>query len=93
MWALGTIMAELVTLRPLFPGKNEADQLDLITQFLGDPCETYDSDGRGKSIGGGRWDDGMKMARDNLGFAFQKVSWRPLAIGCFLLPRLLPGSA
>ena len=80
MWALGTIVAELVTLRPLFPGKNEADQLDLITQFLGDPCETYDSGRRGKSIGGGRWDDGVKMASNNLGFTFQKVSWHPLAI-------------
>ena len=80
MWALGTIMAELVTLRPLFPGKNEADQLDLITQFVGDPCETYDSGRRGKSIGGGRWDDGVKMASNNLGFTFQKVSWHPLAI-------------
>jgi male germ cell-associated kinase len=71
MWALGAIMAELVTLSPLFPGKSEADQLDLITQFLGDPCEAYD--GRGKSIGGGRWDDGVEMARDNLGFTFRKV--------------------
>ncbi len=32
MWALGTIMAEVVNLRPLFPGEKEADQLFLITQ-------------------------------------------------------------
>lgn len=36
MWALGTIMTELVNIRPLFPGKKEADQLFLITQVLGD---------------------------------------------------------
>jgi meiosis induction protein kinase IME2/SME1 len=67
-------MAELVNLRPLFPGKKEADQLFLITQVLGDPCENYGFDGRGKPIGGGRWDGGVQMARDNFGFTFQKVS-------------------
>jgi serine/threonine protein kinase len=41
MWALGTIMAEVVNLRPLFSGKKEANQLFLITQVLGDPCENY----------------------------------------------------
>jgi protein kinase len=74
MWALGTIMAELVNLKPLFPGKKEADQLFLITQVLGDPCENYGFDGRGKPIGGGRWEGGVQMARDNFGFTFQKVS-------------------
>jgi meiosis induction protein kinase IME2/SME1 len=75
MWAVGTIMAEVVNLRPLFPGKKEADQLFLITEILGDPCETYGFDKRGKSLGGGRWDGGVQMARDNLGFTFQKVGW------------------
>jgi serine/threonine protein kinase len=74
MWALGTIMAEVVNLRPLFPGKKEADQLFLITQVLGDPCDNYGIDGRGKPIGGGRWDGGVQMARDNFGFTFQNVS-------------------
>jgi len=75
MWALGTIMAEVVNLRPLFPGKKEADQLFLITQVLGDPCATYGFDERGKSLGGGRWDGGVQMARENFGFTFQKVGW------------------
>jgi len=75
MWALGTIMAEVVNLRPLFPGRREADQLFLMAQVLGDPCETYGLDKRGKSLGGGRWDGGVQMARDNLGFTFQKVGW------------------
>jgi len=75
MWAFGTIMAELVNLKPLFPGKKEADQLFLITQVLGDPCETYGLDKRGKPLGGGRWDGGVQMARDGFGFTFQKVNW------------------
>jgi len=44
MWALGTIMAEVINLRPLFLGEKEANQLFLITQVLGDPCETYGFD-------------------------------------------------
>ena len=75
MWALGAIMAEVVNLEPLFPGKNEADQLVLVTQVLGDPCEIYGSDDRGKPLGGGRWDGGVEMARDNLGVTFQRVGW------------------
>ena len=76
MWALGTIMTELVNLRPLFPGKREADQLYKITEVLGDPCENYGFDVRGKSFGGGKWERGVQMARDNFGFTFQKVCVR-----------------
>ena len=54
MWALGAIMVEVVNLEPLFPGKHEADQIFLITRVLGDPCETYCYDDRGKPFGGGR---------------------------------------
>jgi len=73
MWALGAIMAEVVNFEPLFPGKHEANQLFLITRVLGDPCETYGYDDLGKPLGGGRWDGGVQMARDNLGFTFQRV--------------------
>ena len=76
MWALGTIMAELVNLRPMFPGKREADQLYKITEILGDPCESYGFDVRGRPFGGGRWEGGVQMARDNFGFSFQKVCAR-----------------
>jgi serine/threonine protein kinase len=79
MWALGTIMAELVNLRPLFPGKREADQLYKITEVLGDPCENYGFDVRGKSFGGGKWEGGVQMARDNFGFTFQKISPKDIA--------------
>ncbi|KAI0257130.1 kinase-like domain-containing protein [Lactifluus subvellereus] len=78
MWALGTIMTELVNLRPLFPGKKEADQLFKIIEVLGDPCENYGFDVRGKSSGGGRWDVGVQMARDNFGFTFPKIPPRDI---------------
>ncbi|GAN02765.1 conserved hypothetical protein [Mucor ambiguus] len=40
LWAVGTIFAELVTLRPLFPGQSEIDQLFRICQVLGSPGTT-----------------------------------------------------
>ncbi|KAI9022933.1 kinase-like domain-containing protein [Phycomyces nitens] len=38
LWAVGAIFAEIVTLRPLFPGQSEIDQLYRICQLLGSPC-------------------------------------------------------
>ena len=38
IWALGCIMAELYTLKPLFPGKSEFDQIDSIAKILGTPA-------------------------------------------------------
>ncbi|OBZ79720.1 Serine/threonine-protein kinase MAK [Grifola frondosa] len=67
MWALGTIMAELVNLRPLFPGQGEIDQVARICELLGDPCDDYGLDARGS-----KWAKGVKMAKA-VGFAFQKV--------------------
>ena len=72
MWALGTIMAELVNLRPLFPGANQIDQLDKICEILGDPSEDYPSDTPGVHQGGGPWPEGIKMAKA-VGFQFPKV--------------------
>ncbi|NWU52214.1 MAK kinase, partial [Dromas ardeola] len=37
MWAVGSIMAELYTLRPLFPGTSEVDEIFKICQVLGTP--------------------------------------------------------
>ncbi|XP_031720768.1 serine/threonine-protein kinase MAK-like [Anarrhichthys ocellatus] len=37
IWAVGCIMAELYTLRPLFPGKNDVDEIFKICQVLGTP--------------------------------------------------------
>ncbi|KAI8980866.1 kinase-like domain-containing protein [Pilobolus umbonatus] len=37
LWAVGTIFAEIITLRPIFPGQSELDQLFRICQVLGSP--------------------------------------------------------
>lgn len=50
MWAMGAIMAELFTLRPLFPGTSEADEIYKICNIIGSP--TKDS-----------WADGLNLAR------------------------------
>lgn len=35
LWAVGCIMAEVYTLRPLFPGNSEVDEIFKICQVLG----------------------------------------------------------
>lgn len=37
VWAAGCIMAELMSLLPLFPGSNESDELYKICSVLGSP--------------------------------------------------------
>ena len=76
MWALGTIMVEAITLKPLFPGESEVDQIHKICQLLGDPSDQYGQDERGRIRGGGPWTRGAKMAKD-VGFAFPKVCGPP----------------
>lgn len=49
IWAMGAIMAEMYTLRPLFPGSNEPDQLFKICSVLGSPTNRS-------------WPRGMKLA-------------------------------
>jgi serine/threonine protein kinase len=59
LWAMGTIMAELYTLRPLFPGSSEIDEIYKITAVLGTP--TAD-----------RWPEGLKLAAA-MNFKFPQV--------------------
>mmetsp|Transcript_25574 Transcript_25574/g.100979 ORF Transcript_25574/g.100979 Transcript_25574/m.100979 type:complete len:801 (-) Transcript_25574:700-3102(-) len=46
IWAVGAIVAEVFSLRPLFPGRNEADQLMKIAQILGTPTQSNWPDGK-----------------------------------------------
>jgi len=39
MWSVGCILAELLLRKPLFPGRNEIDQLELIFKLCGTPTE------------------------------------------------------
>ncbi|XP_074290721.1 cyclin-dependent kinase F-4-like [Silene latifolia] len=50
MWAMGAIMAEMFTLRPLFPGLNEADEIYKICSVIGTPTEST-------------WPHGCQLAR------------------------------
>lgn len=40
VWAVGTVLAELWTLVPLFPGNNDIDQMFRVFQILGSPNPT-----------------------------------------------------
>lgn len=71
MWALGTILAEMLNLKPLFPGASEIDQVYKICECLGDPSASHGQDERGRQIGGGPWNTGIKLAK-NVGFSFPK---------------------
>lgn len=37
IWSAGCVMAEMISLRPIFPGKNSVDQLARIVKVLGPP--------------------------------------------------------
>lgn len=39
IWSVGCLLVELLSKHPLFPGKNEAQQIDLIFSMLGTPTE------------------------------------------------------
>lgn len=49
MWAMGAIMAELFSLRPLFPGESELDEIYKICSVIGSP--SYQT-----------WPQGMELA-------------------------------
>lgn len=74
MWALGTILAELVNLKPIFPGQTEVDQVQKIVDVQGNPTtrSDYGIDERGRIRGGGDWPRGIKMA-STVGYVFRKV--------------------
>ncbi|KAK4252656.1 hypothetical protein QN277_014401 [Acacia crassicarpa] len=66
MWAMGAIMAELFTLRPLFPGASEADEMYKICGVIGSPTmET--------------WAGGLKLARD-INYQFPQLAGVHLSV-------------
>ncbi|XP_067331581.1 serine/threonine-protein kinase MAK-like isoform X5 [Channa argus] len=58
VWAVGCIMAELYTLRPLFPGNSEVDEIFKICQVLGTPKKSD-------------WPEGYNLAA-SMNFRFPK---------------------
>lgn len=65
VWALGCIMAELYTFRPLFPGASEPDQIAKICAVMGTPLQHV-------------WPDGMKLA-EKMKFKFPQCVATPLS--------------
>lgn len=39
VWSVGCILAELLTRKPLLPAPSEEEQIELITDLLGNPSE------------------------------------------------------
>ena len=72
LWAVGTIVAELFTLKPLFPGQSEIDQLFKISEVLGSPNAKSELAMQVGGIGGGEWKEGIKLAK-TMGFSFPQV--------------------
>ncbi|TIB08612.1 hypothetical protein E3P89_03066 [Wallemia ichthyophaga] len=78
LWALGTILAEIVNLKPLFPGQSEIDQIYKICHILGSPApHTIAHPNTNQPIGGGDWQQGLKLA-SSIGFQFPKLPVQPL---------------
>ncbi|KAG0265516.1 hypothetical protein DFQ27_000595 [Actinomortierella ambigua] len=80
LWGVATIAAELFTLKPLFPGNSELDQLHRICEVLGHPAQhTQDASSLdNSSIGiGGEWKDGLRLA-SRLGVEFPVFSLKTL---------------
>ncbi|KAI9934992.1 hypothetical protein ASPWEDRAFT_116532 [Aspergillus wentii DTO 134E9] len=71
MWAVGAMAVEIATLKPLFPGGNEVDQVWRVCEIMGSPGNWYSKSGA--KIGGGEWRDGTRLAQ-KLGFTFPKMA-------------------
>jgi meiosis induction protein kinase IME2/SME1 len=72
---MGAMAIEVATLRPIFPGTNEIDQLWRVCEVMGTPAEWSTTDertGKRVRIGGGSWSAGLKLA-GSLSFKFPHV--------------------
>ncbi|KAK5123072.1 hypothetical protein LTR85_003268 [Meristemomyces frigidus] len=71
IWAVGAMAVEIATLKPLFPGGNEVDQVWRVCEIMGSPGSWVNK--HGHRVGGGEWRDGIKLAQ-KLGFSFPKMA-------------------
>jgi meiosis induction protein kinase IME2/SME1 len=71
IWAMGAMAVEIATLKPLFPGGNEVDQVWRVCEIMGSPGSWVSK--HGQEIGGGEWKEGIKLAQ-KLGFSFPKMA-------------------
>ncbi|RAK96288.1 serine/threonine-protein kinase [Aspergillus ibericus CBS 121593] len=71
MWAIGAMAVEIATLKPLFPGGNEVDQVWRVCEIMGSPGNWYSKSGA--KLGGGEWREGSRLAQ-KLGFTFPKMA-------------------
>jgi meiosis induction protein kinase IME2/SME1 len=70
IWAVGAMAVEIATLKPLFPGGNEVDQVWRVCEIMGSPGGWVNK--HGQRVGGGEWKEGVRLAQ-KLGFSFPKV--------------------
>jgi meiosis induction protein kinase IME2/SME1 len=71
IWAVGAMAVEIATLKPLFPGGNEVDQVWRVCEIMGSPGGWVNK--FGQRVGGGEWKDGVRLAQ-KLGFSFPKMA-------------------
>lgn len=71
IWAIGAMAVEVATLKPLFPGGNEVDQVWRVCEIMGSPGNWYNK--AGQRVGGGDWREGTRLA-GKLGFSFPKMA-------------------
>ncbi|KAH8677377.1 kinase-like domain-containing protein [Xylariales sp. PMI_506] len=71
IWAIGAMAVEVATLKPLFPGGNEVDQVWRVCEIMGSPGNWYNK--AGSRVGGGEWKEGTRLA-SKLGFSFPKMA-------------------
>lgn len=71
IWAVGAMAVEVATLKPLFPGGNEVDQVWRVCEIMGSPGNWYSKSG--VRVGGGEWREGTRLA-GKLGFSFPRMA-------------------
>ncbi|KAF2461127.1 kinase-like domain-containing protein [Lineolata rhizophorae] len=87
IWAIGAMAVEIATLKPLFPGSNEVDQVWRVCEIMGSPGSWVNK--QRVPVGGGEWKDGVRLAQ-KLGFSFPKMA--PHSMDTILQPPQWPAS-